>query len=177
MTVTTSTCACLRLSRSGSWPHWAALLLVAVVTKDTVLLPFTEHVGDAHKHQYHHRDGMRQGQMAEGHVGVVYLEGDGDFVFTDTATGDEERVAIVPGKMISWPNKGFRHRVEQGSMPRRLLGPMVLDATSGSLLGVGSFSRALIWWATSVWHLRRQNQMEHFLTYLTAQFIVSLTSS
>lgn len=46
-------------------------------------------------------------------------------------------MANVPGKMISWPNKGFRHRVEQGSISRRLLGPMVLDAASGSLLGVG----------------------------------------
>jgi len=51
----------------------------AAVTKDTVLLPFTEHVGDALDHQDHHRDGEHRGQMAEGHVGVVYLEGDGDF--------------------------------------------------------------------------------------------------
>ena len=84
-----------------------------------MLLPFTEHMGDAHEHHDHHRDGTHRGQMAEGHVGVVYLEGDGDFVLTNTATGEEERVAIAPGKMISWSNGDFRHRVEQGSMPRR----------------------------------------------------------
>ena len=111
---------------------------VQAVAPKNMLIPFSEHVGDEHEHQDHHRGGEHRGQMAQGHVGVVYLEGEGDFVFTNTATGVEERVAIAPGKLISWPNTGFRHRVEaRGSMPRRLLGPMVLDVASGALLGVG----------------------------------------
>ena len=66
-------------------------------------------------------------------MGVVYLEGEGDFVLTDTATGAEHRVPIEPGKLISWPNAGFMHRVEgSSSIRRRMLGPVTFDAANGA---------------------------------------------
>lgn len=69
----------------------------------------------------------------------MYLQGEGDFVLTDTATGLEHRVPITPGKLISWPNAGFTHRVESGAsrIRRRMLGPMAFDPLSNSLVGVG----------------------------------------
>lgn len=100
-----------------------------------VLLPVAETLGDKAEHQDHLMDGA----LAEGNVGVLYLEGTGKFVLKDIATGTEHRVAIEPGKLISWPNAGFLHRVE-GSSPdiwRRMLGPMVFDGASNALVGVG----------------------------------------
>lgn len=65
--------------------------------------------------------------------------GDGDFVLTDVLTGAEHRLAIEPGKFISWPNAGFSHRVENASpsMIRRMLGPMAVDKGTNSLVAVG----------------------------------------
>lgn len=104
-----------------------------------VLLPVYEMVGDHPEHQDRHVGGPNEGALADGNVGVVYLEGDGDFVLTDTASGAEHRVPIEPGKLISWPNAGFRHRVENASpsVRRRMLGPMAFDAASNALVGVG----------------------------------------
>ena len=104
-----------------------------------VLLPITEVVGDHAEHQDVHVSGAGKGGLADGNVGVVYLEGDGDFVLTDTATGAEHRVPIEPGKLISWPNAGFLHRVEGASprIRRHMLGPVAFDAASNGLVGVG----------------------------------------
>lgn len=65
--------------------------------------------------------------------------GDGDFVLTDVLTGAETRLAIEPGKLISWPNAGFSHRVENASpsVLRRILGPMAVDKVTQSLVAVG----------------------------------------
>ncbi len=84
-----------------------------------------------------HVTGTTKGRFADGNTGVVYLEGEGDFVLTDTATGAENRVPIEAGKLISWPNAGFTHRVESSSsIRRRALGPVTFDAFSNSLVGV-----------------------------------------
>ena len=106
--------------------------------EEEVLLPLYETVGDHPEHQDQHVSGPNQGQLAAGHVGVVYLEGDGDFILANTVTGAEHRVSIEPGKFISWPNMAFRHRVEGASLAHRsMLGPMTFDAASNGLVGLG----------------------------------------
>ena len=118
-------------------PDLARAVGAAAAGAPTMLLPFSEFDGHQDDHQDRYREGPQRGQLAEGQVGVVYLEGQGDFVFTDVATGDEHRVAIEPGKLISWPNAHFRHRVEDFVGARRLLGPMLLDAVTSTVMGVG----------------------------------------
>jgi hypothetical protein len=134
-------------------PAWLSNSLVAVLGRGgkevaeeafaasdaEVLLPMYEMTGDHPEHQDRHVSGAKQGALADGHVGVVYLEGDGAFVLTNTATGAEHRVPIAPGKLVSWPNALFSHRVEGASphVRRRMLGPMALDAASTELVGVG----------------------------------------
>ena len=118
----------------------AAAPSATAATAEAVVLPTFESFGDHREHQDQYPSGPRSGQVVDGRVGLLYLEGDGDFVLTETATGAEHRVPIAPGKLISWPNAAFTHRVE-GATPclkRRSLGPMTFDASSASgLAAVG----------------------------------------
>ncbi len=128
-------------------PSWFSNSMLSVVGRGAAapkggegetLVPVTEALGDHREHQDQHVSGPNAGEVADGNVGVVYLQGDGDFVLTDTTTGAEHRVPIVPGKLISWPNAGFMHRVEGASRaPRRMVGPLMFDAASESLVAVG----------------------------------------
>ena len=119
----------------------AATASAAAAAAEAVVLPTFESFGDHHEHQDQYPSGPRSGQVVDGRVGLLYLEGDGDFVLTDTATGAEHRVPIAPGKLIYWSNAAFTHRVE-GATPcvkRRSLGPMTFDASSASgLAAVGA---------------------------------------
>lgn len=137
-------------------PGWLADSLVAALSNGTstgtsrsrsasgaeVMVPTYEMAGDHPEHQDRVVAGPDRGALARGRVGLVYLEGDGDFVLKDTATGAEQRVPIEPGTFVSWPNARFSHRVE-GASPsvwRRMLGPMAVDAASNALVAVGTFS-------------------------------------
>ena len=134
-------------------PSWFSNSMLSVVGRGAaapkggegeMLVPVTEALGDHREHQDQLVSGPNAGEVADGNVGVVYLQGDGDFVLTDTATGAEHRVPIVPGKLISWPNAGFMHRVEGASRaPRRMVGPLMFDAASESLVAVGCSSECV----------------------------------
>jgi hypothetical protein len=134
-------------------PSWFSNSMLSVVGRGAaapkggereMLVPITEALGDHREHQDQHVSVPNAGEVADGNVGVVYLQGDGDFVLTDTATGAEHREPIVPGKLISWPNAGFMHRVEGASRaPRRMVGPLMFDAASESLVPVGCASECI----------------------------------
>lgn len=101
-------------------------------------LPVYEMVGEHEEHQDAPFTGPNAGKLAE-QVAVVYLQGDGGFVLADTATGAEQRFRIEPGKLISWRNSNFTHRVE-GASPglwRSMLGPMTFDASWNEIIDVG----------------------------------------
>lgn len=36
---------------------------------------------------------------------------------------------VKPGRFISWPNQGFSHRLDSGTLglPRQMLGPMTVE--------------------------------------------------
>jgi hypothetical protein len=81
------------------------------------------------------------GTVVDDMVSVVYLDGSGDFNLVDGSTGAEYSYDIMPGRMIAWSNKHFKHGVTgaQGST-RHSLGPMAFLPTAGagrSLVGVG----------------------------------------
>ena len=108
-------------------------------TDETVLLPTFEGLGDHDEHQDQYPSGPSSGEVVDGRVGLVYLEGDGDFVLTDTATGAEHRLRIKPGRLISWPNANFTHRVENASTElwRSMFGPVTFDKGWNELVDVG----------------------------------------
>jgi len=62
-----------------------------------------------------------------GYIAVVYLTGSGSFLMS-SASG-EERIDIVPRRLIMWPNQRFLHGVEAppGGGKRAMLGPMTID--------------------------------------------------
>lgn len=74
--------------------------------------------------------------MPEGHVGLLYLEGDGRLLFHHEDTGEETVVEVKPGRFVSWNNAMYTHTLVPGNTPRRLLGPMAFR--DGGLLSVGN---------------------------------------
>lgn len=121
------------LGRSGPVPQSAFKASDAAAE-----LPVYEVMGDHEEHQDVPFSGPNAGKLAE-QVAVVYLQGDGEFVLANTVTRAEQRVRIEPGKLISWPNVNFTHRVE-GASPdlwRSMLGPMTFDATWNEIIDVG----------------------------------------
>jgi hypothetical protein len=96
--------------------------------------------GDHAEHQDHHLSGPNKGVLADGRVGVLYLEGDGHFVLTERATGAEHRMRIEPGLLVSWSNSAFTHRVEDASAQfrRSMVGPMAFDKALKTLAWVGT---------------------------------------
>ena len=57
-------------------------------------------------------------------MGLVYLDGNGRMTFTHDATGKETVVEVKPDRFLSLDNAQYTHKLEAGSIPRRILGPM-----------------------------------------------------
>lgn len=133
----------LPVHRSLSDRIWAAIAGAAPIDKgeEEVAVPTYQFLGDTAEHQDRYASGPHLGQVVDGRVGVAWLEGDGSFVFKHVETGDEHRVAVQPGRLITWPNRYYTHRVEGAtpSVPRRTLGPLTLEATTAGtgFVGVG----------------------------------------
>lgn len=83
----------------------------------TVEIPIQKSVGSYgdHKDQVVGSGGRT---LAPGLVGVVYLAGKGQIIFTDDKTGLEHAVDVKPGRLIAWPNEDVYHRLEADAAGR-----------------------------------------------------------
>lgn len=62
--------------------------------------------------------------MANGTVGLLYLSGDGTLDFTHRATGATTAVDVKPGRLLTWDNAEYTHRLVAGRDARAMLGPL-----------------------------------------------------
>mmetsp|Transcript_99183 Transcript_99183/g.172086 ORF Transcript_99183/g.172086 Transcript_99183/m.172086 type:complete len:334 (-) Transcript_99183:41-1042(-) len=61
-----------------------------------------------------------------GYIAILYLDGCGSFIMK--AGGVEEKVDIMPGRLIMWPNSKCLHGVDAApGCGRAMLGPMTID--------------------------------------------------
>eukprot|EP00624_Nannochloropsis_granulata_P005799 evm.model.NODE_41505_length_5242_cov_29.579359.1 len=91
-------------------------------------LPIQEHKNGFgnHKDHYHRSNLYDKRVVVEGQVGLLYLDGDGQMIFTNDETKAETSIGIVAGRFIAWDNAAFTHRVVHGpsNTMRRMLGPV-----------------------------------------------------
>ncbi|GAB5037310.1 Hypothetical protein NocV09_07100180 [Nannochloropsis oceanica] len=83
-----------------------------------------------------HKDVFEDNALADGQVGLVYLEGDGRMLFQHEVTGEETVVDVQPGRLMSWDNSVYTHTLIPGDLPRRILGPMAFR--DGGMQSIGS---------------------------------------
>ncbi|KAM3568007.1 hypothetical protein VYU27_009860, partial [Nannochloropsis oceanica] len=82
-----------------------------------------------------HKDVFEDNALADGQVGLVYLEGDGRMLFQHEVTGEETVVDVQPGRLMSWDNSVYTHTLIPGDLPRRILGPMAFR--DGEMQSIG----------------------------------------
>ncbi len=87
-----------------------------------------------------HKDVFEDNALADGQVGLVYLEGDGQMLFQHEVTGEETVVDVQPGRLMSWDNSVYTHKLIPGDTSRRFLGPMAFR--DGGMQSIGGGSQA-----------------------------------
>lgn len=108
-------------------------------------LPIQEHENEFgnHKDHYHQSNPNDKRVVVEGQVGVLYLDGDGQMIFTNDESKAETSIDIMPGRFIAWANSAFTHRVVHGprNVMRRMLGPLTWDDASQEETREGGFDQ------------------------------------
>jgi len=67
--------------------------------------------------------------LLDGVGGVLYLDGDGQMIFTNDEIKAENSIDITPGRFIAWHNSASKHRVVHG--PRNVMRRMLMDFDMG----------------------------------------------
>lgn len=89
-----------------------------------------------------HKDTFQDDTLVDGQVGLVYLEGNGRMLFEHDVTGELTVVDVKPGRFLSWDNVQYTHKLEAGSIPRRILGPMTLR--DGLMQSIGDLPEGIL---------------------------------
>jgi len=79
-----------------------------------------------------HQDVTDTGERLIGFVALVYLKGAGTLVFRrqDVEDTQDVHVDVLPGRMVTWCNTTFRHKLDAHSHERVMLGPVAVNSAN-----------------------------------------------